>query len=735
MSKPLTTLLAVVFALFAVPAKAQGPAPLAQPNVPLYSNGVVYDILSLADGSVVIGGDFTRVNGVPRSNLAKFLPDGNLDLQWDPSANFSVRALAADQSGNVFVGGQFTNIGGQIRQRIAKLAGSGTGDADPLWNPSASNTVFAIAVDGKGGIFVGGQFLSIGGLQRPFIAKLSADGDGAVDTVWNPRSGSTVHALAVDGAGSVYIGGSFNLPGGGQIAKFSGSGTGVVDIQWNPSPNSTVLSMALDGNHLYIGGRFSTVGGLDRQRIAKVSATGTGAVDSQWNPSANERVLELSVADDGSVYAGGEFTNIGGQNRQRIAKLSASGAGTADAAWATAADHSVNALSIGKGKVYVGGSFAQVGSAKCCSFAGLDASGAVITSPRVVLPGFAHALAKQANGGVVVGGNFHLAGTTLRRNLLRLTPDGMVDPNWDPDPNFVVRALATDANSNVYVGGAFTAIGGANRVGLAKLSGAGTGTADEGWNIQANNRVNTLAFDGAGDLFVGGDFTEINGQSRGAVAKIGHDGVLHHWNPSADSTVYALVVDGSNVYIGGGFNNIGGLRRLFLAKVSANGQGAVDPLWDAFADYGVYALAISPTGDLYAAGGFEFIGGQARSGLAKLAVTGSGEAVVDWNPQPDFGPSSLAIDAMGNVYAGGGFSNFGSPSSQVRRRSLAKISGEGTGALDPTWNPSTDFSVYSLLIDGTGTVYVGGRFTTAGTQPRGSLAAFDAEALLADGFE
>src|SRR5690242_13412036 len=101
--------------LHAVDGVAQFPAPFPDPNLPLFVAGTVRAVVRLPDGSVVIGGLFTSVNGTPRSNLAKLLPDGALDAAWNPAPSEAVSSLVVDGSGNLYVGGYFWTIGGQNR--------------------------------------------------------------------------------------------------------------------------------------------------------------------------------------------------------------------------------------------------------------------------------------------------------------------------------------------------------------------------------------------------------------------------------------------------------------------------------------------------------------------------------------------------------------------------------------------------------------------------------------------
>ena len=68
--------------------------------------------------------------------------------------------------------------------------------------------------------------------------------------------------------------------------------------------------MQADGKIL-AGGEFTKIGGQARNDIARLDAT-TGVADS-FNPNANSDVYSIAVQADGKILAGGVFTNIGGQ--------------------------------------------------------------------------------------------------------------------------------------------------------------------------------------------------------------------------------------------------------------------------------------------------------------------------------------------------------------------------------------------------------------------------------------
>ena len=709
------------------------PPPLPNPALPLISNGIVNAIVTQGDGSVVIGGSFKSINGVARNNLARFKPDGTLDANWNPAPNSGVYALAVDTaSGGVYVGGGFTNIGGIARNRIAKVASDGTVDA--TWNPNAASSVSALAVNSSGDVYAGGSFTTIGGLTRNRIAKISGSGSGAVDASWNPNAStafSSVNALALSAAGDVYAGGSFTTIGGltrNRLAKIAGGGTGVVDASWDPNAASSVYALAVNANgDVYVGGGFTTIGGATRYFIAKVAGSGTGALDPTWKSFAGGYVSSLALDAGGNVIATGGFTNAAtalgaGQPRNYIARFAGSD-GTLDA-WNPSMGGIPNAVAVApNGTVYAGGKFPTVGTLPRLSFAGIDATSGVATAAMdVEQPAIVNVMVRQPNGGIVAGGDFLKLGAISRPYLLRLQADGTLDPNWHPAANGQVIALAANAAGDIFAGGFFGSIDGVSRPYIAKLVGS-TGTVDATWNPNSNGSVNVLTVGGDGSVYVGGGgFSTIGGQPRSNLAKLSGSGTGAadaSWNPAPNNTVYALAEDGTgNVFVGGSFTTIGGQTRNRLAKVAAD--GSVDANWNPGANSTVYALTLDAAhATVYAGGVFSSIGTPAPSPaiqrVARLAQGGTGAIDTAWAPVTAGGTvRSIAFAADGSIFVGGSLFWSG-------RSSLTKLAASNA-AVDPYWNPSANNTVYALLAAPSNTLFVGGAFDTIGGTPRNMLA-------------
>lgn len=173
--------LIAILAFAGAPFAAAQPVPLPTPNLDIRAVGNVEAVVRLADGSIIVGGYFSTVFdpasqiSFPREGLAKILPNGNLDLAWQPSTGGTyVGALVLDGD-MLYVGGSFASLGGQPRNGLARISTTGTGQADPQWNPGCNGQVDAIAVQ-DGNVFVGGGFTQAGGVTVSNLAKLSASG-------------------------------------------------------------------------------------------------------------------------------------------------------------------------------------------------------------------------------------------------------------------------------------------------------------------------------------------------------------------------------------------------------------------------------------------------------------------------------------------------------------------------------------------------------------------------------
>jgi hypothetical protein len=93
-----------------------------------------------------------------------------------------------------------------------------------------------------------------------------------------------------------------------------------VDTTFDPSANSVVNSVDLQSDgKILLGGSFTSVGGVTRNRIARVFEN--GSLDTTFNPNVDNSVFSVALQSDGNILLGGSFTSVGGANRLRIARI------------------------------------------------------------------------------------------------------------------------------------------------------------------------------------------------------------------------------------------------------------------------------------------------------------------------------------------------------------------------------------------------------------------------------
>ena len=287
------------------------------PNV----NGVVHCVAVQSDGKILFGGDFSTVKGTTRNGIARVNANGTLDTLFDPNVNGGVQAIVVQPNGRIIISGEFTTVGTVTHNRVARLNADGT--LDTAFTSDVNGTVYSAALQADGKLVIGGSFTTVGGTRRNHAARLNAD--GSLELAFNPNVGvslfTAVNAVVVQADGKILIGGSFSSVAGvarNRLARLNAAGT--LDLSFNPNAGSWVNSMALQADGKIIaGGFFSTMGGVARHHLARVLST--GALDPAFDPNVDDHVYSLAMQGDGEVFAGGLFTMAGAVARNRFARF------------------------------------------------------------------------------------------------------------------------------------------------------------------------------------------------------------------------------------------------------------------------------------------------------------------------------------------------------------------------------------------------------------------------------
>lgn len=368
-------------------------------------------------GVIVVGSPVTVTIREPGMNDNTFLA-GNFAVTG------SVRSLALQPQGGIVYTGAATLIDDEPVNGLGRLETDGapdeTFDQGAGMTPAAGRVVVR-QPDGK--LLFGGNFTALRGEAANRLARLYPEGflDDEFDIGTGPNG--EVRALAVLADGGILVGGAFTQFGGQPrrgLARLHADGS--LDAGFLAAPIAGISVMEVEAlvpqpdGKVLVGGLIRTAssgqifaGGLS-SGVLRLNADGTVDTSFDIGAGAHElgntavpmRVQALALQSDGKVLVGGEFTGFRGVNARRLARLETNGqldAGFQTAVGANGPDSTVFGLLVqADGRLVVSGQFSQIGGVSRANLARL-------------LPG----------GGVDSG--FDAAQTSLCRQTL-LQPDG-----------------------------------------------------------------------------------------------------------------------------------------------------------------------------------------------------------------------------------------------------------------------------------------------------------------------
>jgi uncharacterized delta-60 repeat protein len=349
-------------------------------NGPIGPNNQLYSVAVQPDKKILVGGLFTSVSGVGPDNIARLNSDGSLDISFTANVAWILSSgrrpacassMLLQDDGKILIGGAFTSVNGVGRSCIARLNADGSLDDSFLQGLAGANDqVLCMALQSDGKIIVGGYFSSINGVDRNGLTRLNAD--GSLDN-------------------------SF-------FTQLAGPLTGLV-----------CLALQSDGK-IYIGGYFTNVNGVARNRVARLNAD--GSLDNGFLnglAGADDFVGGLAVQRDGKLFIGGRFTSVNGVAATNAARLWPDG--TLDSSF------------------------------RCAS---LPASGVLV---------FTYFALERDGKVLMLRTRYGLP--TPSSNLFSLNADGSLDDTFfdnKPGPNGGVNCLELQTDGKILIGGRFTTV-------------------------------------------------------------------------------------------------------------------------------------------------------------------------------------------------------------------------------------------------------------------------------------
>lgn len=225
------------------------------------------------------------------------------------------------------------------------------------------------------------------------------------------------------------------------------------------------------------------------------------------------------------------------------------------------------------------------------------------------------------------------------------------DPvNWTPHALDGTVYAITQVGNRVYMGGSFTQVRNSNNNTVLNLPSlvafnATTGQIDTSFTPEVGGTVETLVGSADGQsVYVGGAFTNVNGQTRRRVARV-NAATGDNWPgftpPNISAVVKDLALVGNRLIVGGAFQTVDGATRRGLTAINA-ATGAADSSINMGIDGArvvngnsgpvkVEAMDVTPDGSrLVIIGNFSTVGGQARHQVAVININTTPATLNAW---------------------------------------------------------------------------------------------------------
>ncbi|WP_281336887.1 T9SS type A sorting domain-containing protein [Flavobacterium eburneipallidum] len=372
----------------------------------------------------------------------------------------------------------------------------------------------------------------------------------------------------------------------------------------------------------------------------------------------------------------------------------------------------------------IGGMYAQPGEIDKTfnAIIGAGASGAV------------KSVIEQADGKIIVAGEFTSYDYKSKNRIMRLNADGTLDSSFDigTGANGNISSIALQSDGKILIIGGFTAFNGITKNKIARLN--TDGTVDASF-IPATglNSCSSFVVQANGNILVAGTYTASNGFGATKIVRLEPDGALdttfdNGTGPNGGVTKLAIQSDGKIIIVGY-FSSYNGMTSKNIARL--NTDGTLDTsFYSGNGAYGIEAVAIQADGKILIGGYFSAYNFTPRSCLARLNPNGTLDNTFNMGTGTNSTIESIAIQSDGKILIGGVFTTYNGSA----KNSIARLNTDGT--LDNSFDSGTgaNESISSIAIKTDGKIVIGGRFTSYNNTLIGRLAQLNADGKLDTSF-
>ena len=692
-------------------------------------NGNVYKIALQDDGKIIVAGAFTTYNAAPANHIIRLNADGSPDGTFTTGTGFNadVLSLKIQGDGKILIGGSFTNYNTAAAKYLVRLAA--TGIRDPAFIADATivdSTVNDIAIQSNGKIIIGKDDIPFG-VPQDYIARLNSNGtNNATFNIVATGINSSVKTIVLQADEKILVGagGHYPSPYEDAVKLIRLNTNGTIDAGFNNASDQTpynvkAITLLPDGKILAGFGISRTIFSEDEgQKLNRLNTDGTIDVSFHFDfvRHFNENVYAIALQNDNKILIGETYISAfdltardflkaliyEGSRNFKINRYNTDGSREQSFCInpsQTGANRTVyTTIAQPDGKILIGGNFFNYNGTSTNYLTRLNADGSKDTSfnnggtgPNSTVL----AIKLQPDGKILIGGVFSSYNGVSDYSIVRLNPNGTLDPTFTFDVTFTGYYPPIKINTFALQPDGKILVGGYNDFSLFRLN--SNGVKDNSFVTnnysnfpQINYYVSSIDLQPDGKIIAGGQYASnhnaylarfnVNGTNdttwnQNAIGTHGFTGA----GPNGPVRVVKVQPDGT-ILIAGEFNSYTTNETFtttgYLARL--NSIGEVDPLFNPAvitADNYIMDLIQQPDGKLVVTGGFTTYGGNTAKHFARLNADGSFDPAFNVGAGPTAPGNNILIYKIAptlnyeKIMVAGNYINF----NNIQRTNIARL--------------------------------------------------------------
>lgn len=510
------------------------------------------------------------------------------------------------------------------------------------------------------------------------------------------------------------------------VSKWSKAQSEIQSSSFNAGTgtNGKVTSIVqLSSQKFIIAGDFTAYNGGNQAGIVRLNANGTVDPTFQAGSGFNGPVNCLFLQNDGKILVAGNFTGFNNQAVGRLVRLNVNG--TLDQSFNIGSGANGNVRAIveqADGKILVGGDFTFFNGQSANRLLRLNADGNIDLSFQIGqgINGPVHSIALNESQQIIVGGQFNLVKSQNRQSLAVLNSNGDLNNLFagNQGPNASINKIVILPDGRYLIGGDFNEWNNTEAKHLIRLN--SDFSIDPSFLIGQgfNDNVYDIDKEANGKYLVAGAFSMFDTLTIGSLLRLNENGSIDttlNADPGADAAVYAIkALQNQQIALGGSFTQIN--LKTLSGFLITDSTGMIDPSYNAGGGVGtggaITVAAEQNDGKLLIGGTFSTFQGVAANRLARINKDGTIDTTFNAGQGPNNNILIIIAQPDGKILLFGEFTSFNG----VNRNRLIRLFSDGSLDTNFVVGNGANNAIRAAALLEDGKILIAGNFTNyAGT--------------------